>query len=107
MDFPFDTNLFQQALHECNIVWRKHTLERMLLRNIRREQILGAMKDGEIIQVYDYDRPFPSVLLLGFSDSRPIHVVAAFDETLGIIYVITAYEPDLDIFESDFKTKKK
>ena len=107
MDFPFDANLFQQALNESNIVWRKHTLERMLLRGIRREEILKAMHEGEVIQVYDYDRPFPSVLLLGFPESRPVHVVASFDEKQKTIYIITVYEPDLDIFEPDFKTKKK
>lgn len=79
MDFPFDTDLFHQAFDEGNIVWRKHILERLLLRGITRDEVLKSMKKGEIIQVYDYDRSFPSILLLGFPDSRPIHVVASFD----------------------------
>ncbi len=107
MDFPFDTGLFYQAFDDGNIVWRKHTLERMLLRGISREEVLESIKLGEIIQIYDYDRPFPSVLLLGFPEARPVHVVTSFDEIQGMIFVITAYEPDLNIFEADFKTKRK
>ena len=99
MDFPFDAALFYQAFDDGHIVWRKHTLERMLLRGISREEVLKSIKTGEIIQVYDYDRPFPSVLLLGFPDARPVHVVASFDEIQGIIFIITAYELDLNIFE--------
>lgn len=76
-------------------------------RGINREEVIGVLNHGEIIKVYGNDRPFPSVLLLGLSESRPLHVVASFDETQGIIFVITAYEPDLNIFEADFKTKKK
>lgn len=92
MDFPFEANLFQQALEEGNIVWRKHTLEKMILRGIGREEVLKVMRNG---------------LLLGFPESRPVHVVASFDERQEIIYIITTYEPDLDVFETDFKTKKK
>lgn len=70
-------------------------------------RVIGVLNHGEIINIYDNDRPFPSVLLLGLSESRPLHVVVSFDETQGIFFVITAYEPDLNIFEADFKTKKK
>lgn len=104
---PFDLNLFRQAVSNGNIVWRKHTLEKMLQRNISREEVLAVMEQGEVIQTYDYDKPFPSVLMLGFSNNRPIHVVVSFDESQSIVFVITAYEPDLAIFEPDFKTKKK
>ncbi|MEZ4959136.1 MAG: DUF4258 domain-containing protein [Saprospiraceae bacterium] len=107
MNPPFDTVLFGNALSSGNIVWRKHTLERMLERNISREEVLIVMEHGEIIQVYDYDKPFPSMLMLGFPEKRPLHVVASFDETNQIAFVITAYEPDLSVFEPDFKTKRK
>ena len=50
---------------------------------------------------------FPSALFLGYNDFVPLHVVAAFDEEQGKVYVITAYEPSLEIFEPDFRTKRK
>ena len=107
MELPFDINLFRQAIVDGNIIWRKHTLEKMIVRGISREEVLGVLENGEIIQSYDYDKPFPSLLMLGFYDERPLHVVAAFDETERMVFVITTYEPDPSIFEPDFKTKKK
>jgi len=107
MNFPFDSDRFHLSVRVGSIIWRKHTLEKMLQRNISREEVMEALVQGELIQVYDYDQPFPSVLLLGFSGDRPIHVVAAFDEKEETAYVITTYEPDVTIFEADFKTKKK
>ena len=77
------------------------------MRGISREEVLEVLENGEIIQCYDYDKPFPSMLMLGFPGKRPLHLVAAFDEANCMVFVITAYGPDLTIFEPDFKTKKK
>lgn len=78
----------------------------MLARGVGRAEVLEVIGNGEVIQRYEYDKPFPSALLLGFPNSRPIHVVVSFDETQRAIFVITAYEPDLTIFQPDFKTKR-
>ena len=107
MELPFDATLFKQALSQGNIVWRKHTLEKMIVRGISRTEVLEILENGEAIQRYDDDKPFPSTLLFGFCEARPIHVVASFDEAQLVIFVITAYEPDLTVFEPDFKTKRK
>ena len=106
MELPYDKLAFEKAVSDGNIIWRKHTVERMLARGISRDEALTVLGTHEVIQRYDYDKPFPSVLLLGFPNSRPIHLVVSFDETDAVIFVITAYEPDLTIFEPDFKTKK-
>ena len=106
VELPFDKTLFIKALSSGTIIWRKHTLERMLVRGIERAEVLEVFEKGEAIQRYEYDKPFPSTLMLGFPNSRPIHVVVSFDEIQGEIFVITAYEPDLTIFEPDFKTKR-
>lgn len=66
MELPFDENLFRQALASANIIWRKHTLEKMMARGISRAEVLEVLEKGEVIQRYDYDRPFPSALLLSF-----------------------------------------
>lgn len=106
MKLPYDKLKFEKAVSDGNIVWRKHTVERMLARGISRDEVLTVLDAYEVIQRYDHDKPFPSVLLLGFPNSRPIHIVISFNEIDAIVFVITAYEPDLTIFESDFKTKK-
>lgn len=99
--------MFNKALQEGNIVWRRHVLEKMLERGISRNEVLQVLINGEVIQRYDEDKPFPSMLVLGFSLDRPLHVVASFDEKEQVVFVITTYEPDLNIFEDDFKTKKR
>ena len=38
---------------------------------------------------------------------RPVHVVASYDAAERFAYVITVYEPDLEHFEADFRTRKK
>lgn len=106
MEFPFDALLFGRAISNGNILWRKHALEKMIARSISRDDVITVLGNGEVIRQYFEDRPFPSALVLGFPENRPIHVVVSFDETTGQIFVITAYEPDLNIFEPDFKTKK-
>ena len=67
---------------------------------------LTAGRHGERIADYPDDTPYPSVLLLGFIDTRPLHVVVAVDRTQGVCYVVTAYEPDLTLWEPDFKTRR-
>lgn len=107
MEPPFDIALFKGAVSNGNIIWRKHTLEKMIARNISRAEVLEVVEKGEVIQHYEYDKPFPSALMLGFPSARPIHVVVAFDEENLEAFIITVYEPDLTIFEPDFKTKRK
>lgn len=58
-------------------------------------------------QPYPDDTPFPSALVFAIAGNEPLHVVAAFDEEAKKVYIITAYTPSSDIFESDFTTRKK
>jgi hypothetical protein len=44
---------------------------------------------------------------LGYVSGQSLHIVAACDETGGKAFVITAYEPSLEIFEADYRTKRK
>ncbi len=79
----------------------------MLGRGISRADVLKVINTGTIIQSYEEDKPFTSALILGFDNTRPIHVVASFDEAQSTVFIITAYEPDLTIFEPDFIKKRK
>ncbi|HEV8725662.1 MAG TPA: DUF4258 domain-containing protein [Candidatus Binatia bacterium] len=58
------------------------------------------------LEDYPDDTPYPSRLVLGWNDRRPIHVVVAdnVDEQENI--VITVYEPDPLEWEPDFKRRK-
>ena len=65
------------------------------------------MLKGDWIREYTDDKPFPSALFLGYVSGKPFHVVAACDKTSRQAFVITAYEPSLEIFEADYRTKRK
>lgn len=61
--------------------------------------------EGEVIQSYPDDRPYPSRLVLGWRGARPIHVVVAEDCEAGILIVVTAYEPDPVQWDAGFRRK--
>ena len=89
-----------------NIEWHRHGLERMLQRGISRKTVKEVLLTGEIIEDYSDDKPFPSALFLGWIEEEPFHVVAAFNHARNYCFVITVYKPDLEHFESDYKTRR-
>jgi Domain of unknown function (DUF4258) len=91
------------ALKYGNVGWERHVLERLVSRDISRSTVLNILRSGECIEDY----PFPSGLFFGWHGAKPLHVVAALEETSPRVYIITAYEPDLEHFENDFRTRRK
>ena len=104
---PFDLADFREAIAAGRIEWRKHVLQKLAERLISQQVVREVLLKGERIRDYTEDKPFPSALFLGYFSGKPLHVVAACDETNRKAFVITAYEPSLDIFESDYRTKRK
>jgi len=78
----------------------------MFEREITDEQVKWVIRNGEVIEDYPDDTPYPSKLILGWSGQRPIHVVTA-DNAAATVIVVTAYEPEDDKWEPDFKRRKK
>lgn len=78
----------------------------MAERRISQATLLEALRAGERIEDYPDDEPYPSALFLASVAARPIHVVAAMDADSDWAYIITAYEPGLDHFSSDFRTRR-
>lgn len=94
------------AVETGTIEWQRHSLERMMERGISREGVKQALLNGEIVEDYADDRPFPSALFLGRQEGKPLHVVAAFDERSGTCFIVTAYHPDKEHFGPDFRTRR-
>ena len=94
------------AIQNGKIEWQAHALERMMKRGISREIVKQVLLDGEIIENYPDYKPFPAALFLGWFQGEPIHAVSAFDSLSGYCFVITVYRPDLDHFETDYKTRR-
>ncbi|MCK6557423.1 DUF4258 domain-containing protein [Candidatus Binatia bacterium] len=79
----------------------------MLARGITEVEVRHVIEVGDVIERYPDDKPFPSRLILGWREKRPIHVCAADDPTTKDTYVITVYEPDSALWESDFRSRRK
>ena len=85
--------------------WTEHVLERMAKRNINREDVKLVVGNGEVIGQYPDDYPYPSCLILGFSDTNPIHVVCGVSD--DELWMITAYYPDEGEWLDDNKTRRE
>ena len=87
------------------IRWTDHVMKRLLLRGISQADVLQAIHSGEIIEDYPDDYPYPSCLLIGTDTSgNALHVCCGRGP--GEIWMITAYHPDPDEWETDLKTRK-
>ena len=86
------------------LIFRIHAVQRMSQRRISVENVRQALETGHTIENYPDDFPYPSSLILGWVESRPLHVVVAHAPEKKI--VITVYEPDPAQWTSDFKIRK-
>ncbi|MBI4546431.1 MAG: DUF4258 domain-containing protein [Ignavibacteriae bacterium] len=82
-------------------------LQRLAERGVKQKVVIDVLLSGEVIEEYPEDKPFPSALFLGFPGGDPLHVVAAFDETQNLVYIITAYDPSGEYFLNDYRTRRK
>lgn len=103
----FDSEKLKKAIENGNLEWKKHVAERLVERGITRLKVITVISNGVIIREYPDDTPCPSALFMGFIEKRPLHVVVAYNESISLVYIITAYEPSLRFFMDDFKTKRK
>jgi hypothetical protein len=83
-----------------------HAIRQMVKREITKNDVLEVINNGEIVIDYPDDTPYPSYLMLGFVNDRPIHVVFASDWKNGTGIVITAYIPDSKLWTEDFKSRR-
>ncbi len=91
---------------DCDrIVFSGHAVKRMFERKIRLRDVETVLRDGEIIDEYPEDAPFPSCLVLGVVEGRAIHVVAAVDGESRTCHIITAYPPDPDLWNTGFRRR--
>lgn len=75
-------------------------------RMVTVDEVVEAVRDGDIIEDYPDDPRGHSCLILGFTrQRRPIHIVCAPKEEFLII--VTAYEPTLNKWTPNFKARRK
>ena len=89
------------------LVFRVHALRRMSKRVISEVEVRDVLENGETIEENPQDEPYPSRLLLGWVESRPIHVVVAESAAVDETIVVTVYEPEPDRWTDGFRRRKK
>lgn len=87
------------------LVFPRYVLKRMIEREISVAEVRSVLESGDPIENYQADQP-PRYLVLGWSDKRPIHVVAEDDPVSGQTIVVTAYEPDRKLWKAGFRERK-
>ena len=101
-----DIEGLRSLLSAGQVVWTEHLAIRLRERGIKRDDVIACVKNGDIIEQYPDDMPFPSCLISGHSVSeKPLHVVCAQNQDVNCC-VITAYYPNPDKWEADNKTRK-
>lgn len=68
-----------EKINQKQIRWQRHALQRMMERGISRNEVKQTLLEGELIEEYPDDHPFPSGLFFNVNDENPLHVVTAID----------------------------
>ncbi|TME06219.1 MAG: DUF4258 domain-containing protein [Chloroflexi bacterium] len=93
-------------MNTYQVIYQRHAVERMAQRGVSEEDVMQVLLTGETIQVYSGDTPFPSELILGWCNKRPLHIVVATDTTRRRRIIVTVYEPNPDQWDTNFRRKK-
>ncbi|WP_407080174.1 DUF4258 domain-containing protein [Candidatus Methylospira mobilis] len=83
-----------------------HAVTRAFQRGLSEEEIFQVITDGEMIADYPDDTPYPSRLILGYAHARPIHVVPAQEPNSRVCFVVTAYQPDSNLWSETFRNRR-
>ena len=88
----------QACFQESRLLYTQHARHEMVtgeFGQITEEEVFQAVQNGEVIESYEYDTPYPSALIFGrTATGRPIHTVIAYSEEDDLAIVVTVYEPD-------------
>ena len=73
---------------------------------IKEEEVFEAVLNGAVIEEYEDDKPYPSILIFGKTKkSRPLHIVCSYCEEEDTAIIITVYHPDSNHW-IDFRRRK-
>ena len=96
----------KELIKNEKIRWTNHVMVRLLQRRINQSDVESALLNGEIIEEYENDYPYPSCLVYGITmDNKVLHIVCGSNSIE--LWIITAYYPDNIEWEEDLKTRKE
>jgi hypothetical protein len=77
------------------VIVSRHGREEAEADNLKLDEILSSVMQGEIIEDYPDDQPLPSCLIYGESQNhKPVHSVWGYNKDTGYAVLITVYRPD-------------
>ena len=89
-----DIDKIRKLIKDGKFIISRHARIRMAERNITTEKVMNVILHGEVIEKYQDDKPCPSILMLGFVEGEPYHVVLA--DCGDYVVIITVYKPSKD-----------
>ena len=100
-----DIGEIQQLCESGIIRWTDHAIKRLIKRGITRSDVIYALSNGEIIERYPDDYPYPSCLVLGVTaNSRYLHIVCGIGNRE--LWIISVYYPAPERWADDFRVRK-
>lgn len=102
----FEISDIIKSVRENRIRWTAHALNRLIQRDISINGVKKVLIEGEVIEQYEGDYPYPSCLVYGKNENnKVIHVVCGYDG--NELWIITAYYPDELTWNSDLKLRRR
>lgn len=96
-----------EAIHAIRIRITDHADEEAQIDNLSYDEIYFSVFQGEIIEEYIDDNPYPSCLIYGQNSlGEPIHSVWAYNAENRWAVLITVYRPDPNKW-FDWKKRRK
>lgn len=84
-----------EAIRRSQVKITNHADEEAFDDQLSYEEIYASVIQGEIIESYNDDKPYPSCLILGKNFSgKPIHSVWAYNPKTAWVVLITVYRPN-------------
>lgn len=84
-----------RAVGDGNVAITRHAEMERRADDLGYDEIYFSVLEGQIIEEYPKDRPYPTCLVYGNTfDGEPVHSVWAYNEANGAAVLITVYRPD-------------
>jgi hypothetical protein len=98
----------KKSINNHRIRITDHADEEAVADGLTFDEIFFSVSNGEIIERYSTDKPYPSCLIYGQTfGGDPVHSVWAFNEENRWSVLITVYRPDPALWVNFRKRRKK
>jgi len=105
---------YLQSIKKCFesdvVFYTRHAkveMENEELGRIFEHEVYEAIFNGEVIEEYPEDKPYPSVLIFGKTMAGyPLHIVCAYNDEEDLTIIITVYRPNPALWV-EYKRRKK